>query len=212
MNQTISNYSFAEELTNAITHGVGALLSVAALTLLVTYAAQENDLIKIISFSIYGASLILMFLMSTLYHAIFHPLTKQIFKLCDHCAIYVLIAGTYTPLMLVTLKGTVGYIMCSVVWAIAAIGIFFKVKFKTRYKIMGVSSYLAMGLLSLVVIKSLYINLSVTGMTLLIVGGVIYALGVIFYLAKKIPFNHAIWHLFVLAGASCHFFMMLHHV
>ena len=210
MSHTISNYGFSEELTNAITHGIGALASVAALTLLVTYAVIENDVMKIISFSIYGASLILMFLMSTLYHAIIHPIAKQVFKLCDHCAIYILIAGTYTPLMLVTLKGPVGYAMCALIWAIAALGVFFKIRFKGRYKAIGVSSYLAMGLFSLVVIKSLYLNLSSTGLILLAVGGAIYALGVIFYLAKNIPFNHAIWHLFVLGGASCHFFMMLH--
>ncbi|MBO9490194.1 hemolysin III family protein [Endozoicomonas sp. G2_1] len=212
MSATIPAYSPAEELANAISHGIGAILSVVGLICLLGLAIASQDLVRITSFAIYGASLVLLFLASTLYHAIVNQKVKQLFKLLDHCAIYLLIAGTYTPLMLITLEGTVGYIMLSVIWLIAIAGITFKIKCGSKYPIISVSTYLGMGFLSIAVIQQLYINLSTAGLTLLAVGGAIYALGVIFYIQKKVPFSHAIWHLFVLAGAACHFFMIWYHV
>lgn len=207
-----AQYSPQEELANAISHGIGALASVAALTLLVTFAVLENNYFRVVSFAIYGVSLVLMFLSSTLYHAIYHIKTKRIFKTLDHCAIYILIAGTYTPLLLLTLQGNFGYLMCAVIWGIALAGVIFKIKFGNNYKIISVASYLGMGLLSLLMINALLAKLAVNGVILLAVGGAIYCSGVFFYLQKRIPFNHAIWHLFVLGGASCHFFLMWFYV
>ncbi|WP_448213897.1 PAQR family membrane homeostasis protein TrhA [Colwellia sp. MEBiC06753] len=205
-------YSIYEEIANAVSHGLGALLSVAGLTLLVTYAAIQQDALRITSFAIYGASLVLLFLSSTLYHSFVHEKAKQIFKLFDHCAIYLLIAGTYTPLLLITLQGTLGYSLLAVVWSIAIAGILFKVICGHKYKVISLITYIGMGLISLTIIHKLYQALPYGGITLLAVGGAVYLLGVIFYTVKKIPFNHAIWHMFVLGGASCHFFMMMLYV
>ena len=205
-------YSITEEIANAVSHGLGALLSVAGLTLLVTYAAIAEDATRITSFAIYGTTLVLLFLSSTLYHSFVNEKAKKLFKLFDHCAIYLLIAGTYTPLMLITLKGTLGYTLFAVVWGVAIGGIIFKVMCGHKYKVISLLTYIGMGLISLTIIHRLYQELSAGGLALLATGGAVYLLGVIFYVQKKIPFNHAIWHLFVLGGASCHFFMMWFYV
>lgn len=205
----IAPYSIQEEIANAVSHGLGVLLSVAGLTVLLFYAAMEGSVSKIISYSVYGTSLIALFLASTLYHAISHEKTKKVFKLLDHCAIYLLIAGTYTPLLAITLKGWLGYSMLVVIWSLAAIGIVFKLKFGAKYKYVSLASYLAMGFVCLAFINSLYQSLDALSFGLLVAGGAFYASGVFFYVQKKIVFNHAIWHLFVLAGAASHYFMIL---
>ncbi|WP_206483465.1 hemolysin III family protein [Thalassotalea sp. G2M2-11] len=205
-------YSIAEEIANAVSHGLGTLLSVAGLTLLVFYAALEQDVLRVTSFAIYGASLVMLFLASTLYHALINPKAKQVFKLLDHCAIYILIAGTYTPLMLITLNGTLGYFMMTLVWLLAITGIIYKVTCKRHNKVISVASYLGLGLVSLFCIQQLYQALHGNGLLLLCLGGGFYGFGVIFYVNRNIPFNHAIWHLFVLAGAMCHFFLMWFYV
>lgn len=208
----IATYSIKEEVANSVSHGIGALLSVAGLTLLLINTIEQQNITKIISFSIYGSSLIILFLASTLYHAFSDEKVKQVFKLLDHCAIYLLIAGSYTPLMLVTLNGALGYVMTALIWLIALAGIIFKVKFGSRFKWLSLSTYLGMGFISLSVLPQLQSNLASEGITLLALGGLIYCLGVIFYVQKKIPFNHAIWHLFVIGGAASHFFMIYHYV
>lgn len=208
----IATYSIKEEVANSVSHGIGALISVAGLTLLLINAIEQQNITKIISFSIYGSSLIILFLASTLYHAFSDEKVKQVFKLLDHCAIYLLIAGSYTPLMLVTLNGALGYAMTALIWLIALAGIIFKVKFGSRFKWLSLSTYLGMGFISLAVLPQLQSNLASEGITLLALGGLIYCLGVIFYVQKKIPFNHAIWHLFVIGGAASHFFMIYHYV
>jgi len=208
----IHQYSIKEEIANAISHGVGAILSVAGLTILVFYAVLAQDTTRITSFAIYGTTLVIMFLSSTLYHALMHNKSKQLFKLLDHCAIYLLIAGTYTPLMLITIQGNLGIILLSLIWGIAIAGITFKLIFGHKYKILSLITYIGMGLISLTIIHRLYQALPIDGLILLAVGGAVYLLGVVFYVYKKIPFNHAIWHLFVLAGASCHYFMMLFYI
>lgn len=208
----IATYSIKEEVANSVSHGIGALISVAGLTLLLINAIEQQNITKIISFSIYGSSLIILFLASTLYHAFSDEKVKQVFKLLDHCAIYLLIAGSYTPLMLVTLNGALGYAMTALIWLIALAGIIFKVKFGNRFKWLSLSTYLGMGFISLAVLPQLQSNLASEGITLLALGGLIYCLGVIFYVQKKIPFNHAIWHLFVIGGAASHFFMIYHYV
>ncbi|MBL4910370.1 MAG: hemolysin III family protein [Alteromonadaceae bacterium] len=206
MNTT--KYSVGEEIANTISHGLGALLSVAALTLLINNAYISHDAAKMISFIIYGTSLILLFLASTIYHAVTHQKAKKLFKLFDHCAIYFLIAGTYTPLMLVTLHTSLGYWLLGIIWFIALAGVFFKIKYGHQYKVLSLMTYVGMGAISLTIIHKLQQTLSDAAIYLLAIGGLIYLAGIFFYVQKKIPYNHAIWHLFVLAGATCHFLMI----
>ena len=207
-----NDYSTKEEIANSVSHGLGTLFSTIALILLIVNALSDHNMLKLISFIIYGSSLIILFLSSTVYHAVTSPPLKKIFKLFDHCAIYLLIAGTYTPLMMITLAGTLGYSMLVIIWIIALAGISFKVKFGHQYKKLSLATYVGMGLIAFSIIHELHQVLAPNGFTLLVLGGAIYLLGVVFYAQKKIPFNHAIWHLFVLAGASCHFFMIYFYV
>jgi len=200
-------YSAKEEFANTLTHALGMLLSIVGLVLLLVKASQHNaDAMTIASMSIYGGSMILLFLASTLYHAIANPRAKRALKTFDHCAIYLLIAGSYTPFLLVTLRTPLAIGLMAVIWGIAVFGIIMKLAFVYRFKKLSLVTYLTMGWLSLIVIYQLAMNLSIEGLTLLAAGGVIYSLGVIFYVAKRIPYNHAIWHGFVLAGCACHFF------
>lgn len=200
-------YSAKEEFANTLTHALGMLLSIVGLVLLLIKASQHNaDAMTIASMSIYGGSMILLFLASTLYHAIANPRAKRALKTFDHCAIYLLIAGSYTPFLLVTLRTPLAIGLMAVIWGIALFGIIMKLAFVYRFKKLSLVTYLTMGWLSLIVIYQLAMNLSIEGLTLLAAGGVIYSLGVIFYVAKRIPYNHAIWHGFVLAGCACHFF------
>jgi len=206
------DYAIAEEIINAVSHGLAALLSVAGFTLLVTLAWLQTDIAKVISFSIYGASLVLLFSASTLYHALLHAKAKQLFKLFDHCAIYLLIAGTYTPLMLVTLADDVGAIILAIIWGLALAGIAFKIKFGSKYKKLSLATYLGLGLISLTFIDKLNAKLADGGMVLLALGGIIYGLGTFFYVRKNKKYSHAIWHFFVFLAALCHFFMMFFYV
>ena len=205
-------YGLAEEIVNAISHGLAALLSVAGLTLLVTLAWLQNDVLKMASFAIYGASLVLLFSASTLNHALLHDKAKQIFKLLDHCAIYLLIAGTYTPLMLVTLADDIGPMMLTIIWGLALLGVAFKIKFGSKYKKLSLATYLGLGFISLTIIHKLNANLAYEGMLLLALGGIIYGLGTLFYVQKSKKYSHAIWHVFVFSAALCHFFMMFFYV
>ena len=220
MADQIQSYSKNEELANTLSHGLGALLSIAALVLLLSYAvtntsvsyAINNDIMRIVSFSIYGGSLLTLFLASTFYHGVTSERAKQTFKLLDHCAIYLLIAGTYTPLLLLSMHGTLGYSLMAVIWTIAIGGIIFKVKLGHKYKKISLATYIGMGFISFTILGELYKVLPNDAVTLLAVGGLVYLLGVFFYVQKKIPFNHAIWHLFVMGGAACHFFMIYWYV
>lgn len=203
-----SSYSTNEEIANTLTHALGAILSVVACYLLLNNVISDSSTIKTISYAIYGTSLLLLFTASTVYHAVQDSERKKLFKLLDHCAIYLLIAGTYTPLMMIALDNQLGMIMLSVIWALAILGIFFKLKFGHRFKKTSLVTYLGMGLISITIIEQLHEKLSSQGLTLFALGGAIYCLGVIFYVNKRIIFNHAIWHLFVLGGAISHFFMI----
>ena len=206
-------YSQREELANTITHGIGMIFGIVGLILLLVKAIDHQaDTLTLTSMTIYGASIIVLFLASTLYHAIPHPKAKRWLKTFDHCAIYLLIAGSYTPFLLVSLRTPLAFGLMIVIWSIALIGIIMKVAFVYRFKKLSLMTYLVMGWLSLIVIYQLAINLDVGGLTLLAAGGVVYSLGVIFYVAKRIPFNHAIWHGFVLAGCVCHFFAIYYFV
>lgn len=199
-------YTLAEEIANSISHGIGLVFGIVGLVLLLGQAVDTHaSTLAITSYALYGGSMILLFLASTLYHAVPHPRAKIWLKKFDHCAIYLLIAGTYTPFLLVGLDSPLARGLMVVIWSLALLGILFKLTVAHRFKVLSLVTYLAMGWLSLVVIYQLATRLSPGGVTLLAVGGLIYSLGVIFYVCKRIPYNHAIWHGFVLGGSVCHF-------
>ncbi|WP_287789468.1 MULTISPECIES: PAQR family membrane homeostasis protein TrhA [Atlantibacter] len=199
-------YSLAEEIANSISHGVGLVFGIVGLVLLLIQAGDANaNVMAITSYSLYGGSMILLFLASTLYHAIPHANAKRWLKKFDHCAIYLLIAGTYTPFLLVGLDSPLARTLMIMIWGLALLGILFKLTIAHRFKVLSLVTYLAMGWLSLIVIYELTEKLALGGVTLLAAGGIVYSLGVIFYVCKRIPYNHAIWHGFVLGGSVCHF-------
>lgn len=201
-----SQYSVREEIASSVSHGIGAIFGIVALTLLLIKAVSEHaDALSIASYSIYGASIILLYLASTLYHAIPFARAKRALKTFDHCAIYLLIAGTYTPFLLITLRTPLAHWVMGLIWAIALLGVVLKIAFVYRFKALSLTTYLAMGWLSLVVVYQLARAMPVGGMVLLGLGGLVYSAGVFFYVKRSIPFNHAIWHLFVLGGTVLHF-------
>ncbi len=210
--ENTSKYSVLEEVLNAITHGIGAMLAAAALALLIVFATIYGDVWHVVSFSIYGATLIILYLFSTLYHSFQNQKVKSIFKILDHSAIYLLIAGTYTPFALVTLRGKLGWTIFGITWGLAVLGVIFKAFFIKRFKVISTLTYVLMGWVIVFAFKPLVANLSIEGIRWLVTGGVLYTVGSIFYLFKKIPYNHAIFHLFVLAGSICHFFSILFYV
>ncbi len=210
--ENTGQYSIYEEIVNAVTHGIGTLLAAAALALLIVFASIYGDVWHIVSFSIYGTSLVILYLFSTLYHSFQNQRIKSVFKLLDHSAIYLLIAGTYTPYTLVTLRGPVGWTIFGIVWGLAVVGIVFKAFFVKRFKIISTLSYILMGWVIVIAYKPLVSSLSIQGVRLLVIGGLLYSAGAIFYLIKKIPFCHAVFHLFVLGGSVCHFFSILFYV
>ncbi len=204
--------SAVEEVLNSITCGIGFCLSVAALVTLIVFSSIHGGPLHVVSLSVYGASLVFLFLCSTLYHCFQDIKIKRALKILDHSAIYVLIAGTYTPLALVTLKGAWGWSLFGVVWGLALAGIFFKIFFVERFKPLSIGVYLGMGWLAVIALRPLTASMPIQGIRWLAAGGVIFSLGVIFYVFKKLPFHHAIWHLFVLMGCACHFFSILFYV
>lgn len=195
-----------EELANTITHGIGVGLSIAGLVLLVVRAAMHGDAWQVVSFAIYGSSLIMLYLASTLYHGFRSEGLKRVFRLLDHSAIYLLIAGTYTPFVLVTLRGPWGWTLFGIIWGLAILGVTFKLIFGHKYEILSTIFYVAMGWVVIIAIKPLIAALPAGGLAWLVAGGLAYTGGVIFYAWEKLPFNHAIWHGFVLAGSLFHFF------
>lgn len=201
--------SIGEEIMNGVTHGIGAALSIAGLTILVVLAVMSGNVRQIVGFSIYGASLIILYLASTLYHSFQKPEVKRVLKIIDHAAIYLLIAGTYTPFLLVGVQGAWGWAMLVLIWGLAILGISFKALFIDRFQKLSVLGYVLMGWLSVLIIKSLLDTIAVGGLIWLAVGGAIYTMGVIFYSLKKIPYMHGVWHLFVLGGSICHYFAVL---
>ncbi|MCE4935706.1 PAQR family membrane homeostasis protein TrhA [Aliivibrio fischeri] len=210
---TSAPYSKKEELANSLSHALGMVFGVVALILLLLKANAANaDWLTITSMSVYGASIILLFLASTLYHSIAAPKAKRLLKTLDHCAIFLLIAGSYTPYLLVSLRTPLAYWLMGVIWAIALIGIIGKIVFVYRFKKLSLITYLIMGWLSVIAVYQLVIHIDINGVILLGLGGVIYSLGVIFYVAKKIPYNHAIWHLFVLGGCVTQFLSIYYYV
>ncbi|MDO9584690.1 MAG: hemolysin III family protein [Desulfomicrobium sp.] len=209
-NKLDSEYSFGEEIANSITHAIAAGMSIAALVVLIVAAVSHGDAWHVISFSIFGATLILLYMSSTLYHAIPLPRAKRILKTLDHSAIFLLIAGTYTPFMLVSLRDTVGWTVFGVVWLLAVAGVILKCCFVYRFKRLSLTIYLGMGWLCVLIGREMYATLSGASLLFLALGGLAYTLGVIFYVWDRLPYNHAIWHLFVITGSTLHFFSVLH--
>jgi hemolysin III len=206
------NQTIGEEIANSIIHGIGALLSIAGLVLMVVFSAIHGTAIHVVAVSIFGASLILLYSASTIYHAITNPRAKRVLQIIDHSSIFILIAGTYTPFTLVSIGGAQGWAIFGVVWGMAVLGVVFKAFFTGRYEFIAVTMYLIMGWLIVIAIKPLWNALDFWGIVWLIAGGLSYSVGVIFYVWDRFPFAHSVWHLFVLAGSICHFFAVLFHV
>lgn len=205
MKPNARQYPKTEELLNVITHGMGFLLSVAALVILVVFASIRGDAWHIVSFTIYGISLVTLYLASTLFHMTRKQELRNKLNVFDHSAIYFLIAGTYTPFLLVTLRGPWGWSLFGVIWGLAIGGLIFKLFYTGKYDFLSALIYVAMGWLIIVAIKPINDNLSTEGLLWLFGGGISYSIGVVFYLLNKMPYNHAIFHIWVLLGSFAHF-------
>ncbi|HNZ06766.1 MAG TPA: hemolysin III family protein [Candidatus Cloacimonadota bacterium] len=201
--------SLGEEIANSVTHGTGVGLSIAALVILVVFAARQSDVWKVVSFSIYGATMIALYLASTLYHAFPQPRVKAFFRILDHSSIFLLIAGTYTPVTIGELRGPWGWTLFGVVWLLTIIGINLKIFAMGKLKALSVVIYIMMGWMVVLIINPLRQQVPPQMIAWMLAGGLCYTLGVVFYVFKKLPYHHAIWHLFVLGGSVCHFFGML---
>ena len=205
-NRTVST---GEEIANAITHGIGALLAVAALVVLIVMAAIHGSVWHIVSFSIFGATLVLLYFASTFYHSLTHAKAKRVFHKFDHISIYLLIAGTYTPFCLTALRGWIGWTVLGVVWSCAILGAVLKaISVGKRIKLSTVL-YILMGWVILVAIQPLYKAMPFNGFLLLIAGGISYTIGTIFFIRNQVKYNHSVWHVFVLGGSVLHFFSVL---
>ena len=208
-NLAMRPYSPLEELLNTLTHGVGVIAATVGLVLLLM---RVDGIYGQLACLVYGISMILMFLSSTLYHWAKSPNVRAFLKVVDHSAIYLLIAGTYTPLMVLAIGGWVGLTGMIIVWSIALVGINFKIFANQRFPKLSVITYLLMGWIAIFFVYPLYNSLTSQGLWLLLAGGLCYTVGVLFYVAKKVQFTHAIWHVFVVAGCVCHFFSIYYHV
>ncbi|MEF2965259.1 hemolysin III family protein [Paenibacillus sp. M1] len=202
-------YPRREEIANAITHGIGAMLSIAGLVLLIVFSSLKGTAWHVVSFTIYGVSMLLLYLSSTLVHSFKEGKAKDLFEIFDHSSIYIYIAGTYTPFLLVAIRGPLGWSLFGVIWGIALAGVVFKAFFVKRFLFMSTFFYLIMGWLIVIAWGPLTVAVPSEGIVLLVTGGLLYTLGTIFYVWRAFPFHHAIWHLFVLAGSVTHFFAIL---
>ena len=199
-------YTVGEEICSAVSHGIGAGLSVAALVTMVVRAVHSGDMYAIVAAAIFGAALVILYTMSTLYHALTPDIAKKVFRIFDHATIFLLIAGTYTPYLLVIMRGTVGWVLFCILWALTAIGIVFDAIMLERFHKVEMVLYVAMGWCIVVASKTLIASLASGGLALLLAGGVLYTIGIIFYSRKKVRYMHSVWHLFVLAGSILHYF------
>jgi hemolysin III len=209
MAEALPKYSFLEEWANSLTHGIGAAFAIAGLVMMLVVTIGTGNAWHIVSASIYGSTLVVMFLASTFYHAVQYAPARKVLRQADHMAILYLIAGSYTPITLVTLNGAWGWSLFAVIWGLTAVGTVLQLTPVKKYKALMVGLYLTMGWVAVVAAKPLIDNMSVAGLGLIVAGGLAYTGGVVFYVNNRIPFNHAIWHLFVLAGATLHYFAML---
>jgi hemolysin III len=201
--------TYTEEIFNSITHGVGIPLSIAGLVILVVFATVYGNAWHIVSFSVFGASLVLCYASSTLYHS-FKGRVKNLFARFDHASIFLLIAGTYTPILLTVIRGTLGWTMFGIIWGVALAGIVIRSIYLERFRKMMVAIYLIMGWMFVFAIKPVMNNMPSLSLLFLLLGGILYSAGVIFYAWRRLPFGHGIWHLFVLGGSVMHFFAVLY--
>lgn len=199
-------YTRREEVVNAITHGIGAVLSIAALVLLIVFSSLKGTPWHIVSFTIYGATMLILYLSSTLVHSFREGKVKDLFEIFDHSSIYLYIAGSYTPFMLVAIRGPLGWSLFGIVWGFAILGCFFKAYFVKRFLFMSTIFYILMGWMIVIAWVPLTVAIPSGGIILLALGGVMFTLGTVFYVWRGFPYHHAIWHLFVLAGSILHFF------
>jgi hemolysin III len=204
-------YTLREEIAHGVTHGLGVALALAGLVGLIAVGRDRSPWC-LLGNTIFGVTLVLLYLASTLYHSISAPRAKPILRAIDHSAIYLLIAGTYTPFTLVNLRGPAGFALLGLVWFLAIVGILFKVLAPGRYKAFSIALYLGMGWSLLLAVKPLVHSVERGGIALLVAGGLTYTAGVVFYLWRRLPYHHAVWHLFVLAGSICHYFAVLFYV
>jgi hemolysin III len=212
MESSLTCYSIGEEIANSITHGIGVILAIVALVTLIACATTYGSSWHIVSVSIYGSTLVLLYSASTLYHSIRKPVPKSVFQILDHSAIYILIAGTYTPFTLVNLRGPWGWSIFAFIWLLAFIGIVLQFGRMIRLSKASLFLYIGMGWTIIVAIKPLIASVETGGIILLFLGGISYTLGLLFYRWETLKFNHAVWHLFVLAGSILHFFAVLFYV
>ncbi|NLN93305.1 MAG: hemolysin III family protein [Candidatus Hydrogenedens sp.] len=201
-----------EEIMNSATHGVGFGLSIAGLVWLILRAVSLHDVMSLVAVIVFGSSLIALYAASTLYHAIPCFSAKKVLRVFDHCAIYLLIAGTYTPFLLVSLRGPLGWTLFGVVWGIACVGCAFKAFFTGRFDRVSTAMYVAMGWIVLVAIKPAITHIPAGALVMMLIGGLLYTFGVFFYANDRVPFNHAIWHCFVMGGSAIHFFAVIIYV
>lgn len=199
------SYTPREEMANRITHGIGALLSLVGLSVMVVFAILYGKAIHITASAIFGSTLLILYMASTLYHSFSIPKIKRFFKITDHVCIYLLIAGTYTPITLITLHGAWGWTLFGIIWGLALVGIIFKFFLVHRFKLASTLTYIAMGWIVIFAIKPLINHLPSEGVIWLVSGGVAYTFGTLFYMWKTLPFHHAIWHGWVMTGSICHF-------
>ena len=205
----MENLDIREEIANSISHGLGLVLAIVAVPILVLAAIRGGRVPFIVGVSVFGGTMVLLYLASTLYHALTHETAKQICRLFDHTAIFLLIAGTYTPFSLGVLRGPWGWSMLAAVWTLAIVGITLKINKRTRHSRISMALYVIMGWLAVVAVKPIVMLIPVPGILLIFAGGIAYTGGLGFFAAERIRYNHFIWHLFVIAGTTCHFFAVL---
>jgi hemolysin III len=205
-------YTKREELANAITHGLGTVLSITGLVLLIIFASMKGTVWHVVSFTIFGVTMLLLYTASTLVHSFPEGKAKDLFETFDHSCIYLFIAGTYTPLLLVTLRSPLGWTMFGIVWGLAIGGVVFKAFFTKKFLVLSTLFYVMMGWLIVFMWNPLQELLMPGGIRLLIIGGILYTFGSVFYIWRGFPYHHAVWHLFVVAGSVMHFFAILLYV
>ncbi len=205
-------FSSREETANILTHGLGVALGLVGTVIPLIFSVSIANIWRTVGFSVYGTTLITCFTVSTLYHCFRKSSVKRIFQILDHSSIFLLIAGTYTPFLLVSLRGSWGWPLFGVIWGIAALGIIYKALFIDRYPKMEAAIYIVMGWISILALKQLTTAIGLGGIMWLLSGGIIYTVGIIFHRAYKFPYHHAVWHIFVLGGAACHYMAILLYV
>lgn len=206
MSTVKKRYTLGEEIFNSVTHGVGSLLSIAGTVVLIVFSAINSDAFAVVSSAVYGASLIILYTMSTLYHSITNEKAKKFFRIMDHNTIFFLIAGTYTPYTLAVLRSPLGWVLFGVVWGAAVIGIVLNSIDLEKFSKISVVCYIAMGWVIIIAVKPLMSSMPFISFALLVAGGIFYTIGVIFYAIKKVKYFHSVWHIFTVIGSALHYF------